>query len=172
MNPGKHDGAAGAPAAGERPVFAAVIRPHRSLGPNGLRVVLTLCCLATIVASIPFVALGVWPVAGFFGLDLLALGIAFYANARSGRAVEEVVLTPIDLLIRRVTHRGAAREWRFNPLWTKLSREQEDDEFGLLRLALVSRGVRVEVAGALSPGEREDFAQAFGRALADVKRGF
>ena len=158
--------------AGERPVFEAVIRPHRSLGPGGLRIVLTLCCLATVVASIPFVVLGVWPVAGFFGLDLLALALALQVNARSGRAFEEVVLTPIELLIRRVTHRGAAREWRFNPLWTRLSREQEDDEFGLLRLALVSRGERVEVAGALSPGEREDFAQAFGRALADVKRGF
>jgi uncharacterized membrane protein len=170
MNPGKNDSDAGGRPM--RPVFAAVIRPHRSLGPSGLRIVLTLCCLATVVASIPFVALGVWPVAGFFGLDLLALAVAFHVNVRAGGSFEEVVLTPIELLIRRVTHRGVSREWRFNPLWTKLSREQEDDEFGLLRLALVSRGERVEVAGALSPGEREDFAQAFGRALADVKRGF
>jgi uncharacterized membrane protein len=156
----------------ERPVFAAVIRPHRSLGARGFRTVMTLCCLATIVASTPFVVLGFWPVAGFFGLDLLALFIAFRVNFRAVSSFEEVVLTPIELLIRRVSHRGVAREWRLNPLWTRLSREQEDDEFGLLRLALHSRGERIVIAGALSPGERESFAEAFGRALADVKRGF
>ena len=157
---------------GDRPVFAAVIRPHRSLGASGFRTVMTLCCLATIVASIPFLVLGFWPVAGFFGLDFLALFIAFRVNFRAGRSFEEVVLTPIEILIRRVSHRGVAREWRLNPLWTKLSREQEDDEFGLLCLALHSRGERIVIAGALSPGERESFAEAFGRALADVKRGF
>ena len=119
MSAGKDD-----PDAGERPVFEAVIRPHRSLGPGGLRIVLTLCCLATLVASVPFVALGVWPVAGFFGLDLLALALALHVNIRAGGGFEQVVLTPIEILIRRVTHRGAAREWRFNPLWTMLARLQ------------------------------------------------
>jgi uncharacterized membrane protein len=170
MNAGKEAVAAGEITDG--PVFAAVIRPHRSLGASGFCTVMTLCCLAAIVASTPFVVLGFWPVAGFFGLDLLALFIAFRVNFREGRSFEEVVLTPIELLIRRVSHRGVAREWRLNPLWTKLSREQEDDEFGLLRLALHSRGERIVIAGALSPGERETFAEAFGRALADVKRGF
>jgi uncharacterized membrane protein len=170
MNAGKEAVAAGEITDG--PVFAAVIRPHRSLGASGFRTVMTLCCLAAIVASTPFVVLGFWPVAGFFGIDLLALFIAFRVNFREGRSFEEVVLTPIELLIRRVSHRGVAREWRLNPLWTKLSREQEDDEFGLLRLALHSRGERIVIAGALSPGERETFAEAFGRALADVKRGF
>ena len=170
MNAGKEAVAAGEITDG--PVFAAVIRPHRSLGASGFRTVMTLCCLAAIVASTPFVVLGFWPVAGFFGLDLLALFIAFRVNFREGRSFEEVVLTPIELLIRRVSHRGVAREWRLNPLWTKLSREQYDDEFGLLRLALHSRGERIVIAGALSPGERETFAEAFGRALADVKRGF
>lgn len=155
----------------ERPVFAATIQPHRSLGPGGFRVVMTLCCLAAVVASAPFVALGFWPVAGFFGLDILALYIAFRVNFRQGRSFEEVVLTPIELLFRRVTHRGERREWRFNPLWTKLHREH-DDEFGLQRLALVSRGERVVIAGELSPGERESLAEALSKALAEVKRGF
>jgi uncharacterized membrane protein len=84
----------------ERPVFAAVIHPRRSLGPGGVRTVLTLCCLAAAAASIPFVVLGVWPVAGFFGLDLLALFIAFRLNVRAARAFEEVVLTPVELMFR------------------------------------------------------------------------
>lgn len=155
----------------ERPVFAAVIKPNRSLGQDGFRIFMTLCCLAAAAASLPFLALGFWPVGGFFGLDLLALYIAFRINYQRGRSFEEVVLTPIELLFRRVTHRGERREWRFNPLWTSLQRES-DDEFGLLRLALISRGERVVIAGELSPDERAHFADALSAALAQVKRGF
>jgi uncharacterized membrane protein len=154
----------------DSPVFSAVIRPHRSLGESGVRLVLTLCCVAMVAASVPFVVLGFWPVAGFFGLDLLALAIAFRINMRRGQAFEEVVLTPIALMLRKVTHRGAERRWSLNPLWTRIDRE-EDEEFGLQRLALVSRGERIDIARELSPPERADFADAFGRALADVKRG-
>jgi len=154
----------------ERPVFAAVIRPHRSLGRDGFRIVMTLCCITMVGASVPFVVLGFWPVGGFFGLDLIALYVAFRINYRRAQSFEEVVLTPLELLFRRVTHAGERREWRFNPLWTKLDRESDDD-YGLQKLALVSRGERLVIAGELSPPERESFADALGRALADVKRG-
>lgn len=163
------DFAVPAPHRSERPVFAAVIQPHRSLDSRGFRTLMTLCCLATLAASAPFAVLGYWPVAGFFALDLLAVYVAFRINFRTACSFEEVVLTPIELLIRRVGCRGERREWRFNPLWTKLDREA-DDEFGLQRLALVSRGEHVVIARELSPAERESFAEAFGRALAEVKR--
>jgi uncharacterized membrane protein len=155
----------------ERPVFAAVIRPRRSLDQDAFRLVMTLCCLAAIAASAPFVALGLWPVGGIFGLDLVALYIAFRVNYRRAECVEEVVLTPIELLLRRVTHRGERREWRLNPLWTKLEGEN-DEEFGLQRLALVSRGERLVIARELSPPERQSLADALAKALAEVKGGF
>jgi uncharacterized membrane protein len=155
----------------EQPVFAAVIRPHRSLGREGFRILMTLCCLATVGASMPFIVVGYWPVGGFFVLDLAALYVAFRVNYRRAESFEEVILTPIELLFRRVTHRGEEREWRFNPLWTKLDRENDED-FGLQKLALVSRGERLLIAGDLSPPERESLADALGKALADVKRGF
>lgn len=152
------------------PLFSAVITPHRSLAPSGARLVIVLCCLAAVASSIPFIVLGAWPVAGFLGLDALALAIAFKASFRSARSFEEVVLSPVDLLLRRSSHRGERSERRFNPLWTKLDREHDED-YGLLGLALVSRGERVVIARELSPHERESFADAFGDALARVKRG-
>jgi len=155
----------------ERPVFTAVIRPHRSLGPQGFRVVMILVCLCSLMASIPFVVMGFWPVAGFFGLDFLGLYLAFRISFRQGEAFEILELTPIRVLVRRVSHRGKAREWQFNPLWTRLDREV-DDEFGLQRLALTSRGQSVVIARDLSPPERETLADAFGQALSDVKRGY
>jgi uncharacterized membrane protein len=158
------------PADRESPVFAAVITPHRSLRRDDFRIFMVLCCIAAMVASIPFIVLGFWPVGGFFGLDVLALYAAFRINYQRARSFEEVVLTPIELLFRRVTHRGEEREWRFNPLWTKLDRE-DDEDYGLQKLALVSRGQRLVIAGDLSPPERESLAEALGAALAQVKRG-
>lgn len=153
------------------PVFAATIRPHRSLGRSGFRIMMTICGLIACAAALRFVALGFWPVSGFVLIDLVALYVAFRVSYRRGCSFEEVVLTPIQLMFRRVTHRGESREWRLNPLWTRLHRESDED-YGLQRLALVSRGERITIARELSPAEREHFADEFGRALSRVKRGF
>jgi uncharacterized membrane protein len=155
----------------EKPVFSAVIRPNRSLSPQGFRIVMVLVCLISVVASLPFVIMGFWPVAGFFGLDFLGLYIAFRISYRQGKAFELLELTPIRLLLRKVSERGETHEWQFNPLWTRLDREV-DDEYGLQELALTSRNQHVVIARDLSPEERETFADAFGRALSDVKRGY
>ncbi|MDB5591305.1 DUF2244 domain-containing protein [Enterovirga sp.] len=154
----------------EQPVFAAVIKPHRSLGPEGFRVLMVVLSVVAAALALRFVALGFWPVTGFLGLDVLALYVAFRISYRRARAFEEVSLTPVEILFRSVTHRGQAREWRFNPLWTRLVRETHE-EFGLQRLALVSGRQRIVIGRELSPAERADFADAFGAALSRVKRG-
>ncbi|MBF9197019.1 DUF2244 domain-containing protein [Microvirga terrestris] len=155
----------------DEPVFSAVIRPYRSLSPQGFRIVMVLVCLTSLVASVPFIVMGFWPVAGFFGLDFLGLYIAFRASYRQGDAFELLELTPIRLLFRKVSPKGEVKDWQFNPLWTRLDRKI-DDEYGLQQLALTSRNDQVVIARDLSPPERETLAEALGRALADVKRGY
>jgi uncharacterized membrane protein len=164
------DSAAGHATAAGRPVFDATITPHRSLGQNGFRIVMTLVCLASVISSLPFVILGAWPVAGFFGIDVIALFVAFHLNFRHARAFERVIVTPLEIFLRKVSHHGREAVWRFNPAWTKLER-RDDEDYGLLQLNLVSRGQSVAVASALSPHEREGFADALGSALASAKRG-
>jgi uncharacterized membrane protein len=95
---------------------------------------------------------------------------AFRANYRAAAAFEQVIVTPSELKVRRVSHRGKVSEWTLNPLWTQLDRETHDD-FGLLKLFLVSRGRRLAVAGFLSPKERESFAAALSAALGEAKHG-
>ena len=87
----------------EEPVFSAVIRPHRSLSPQGFRIVMMLLCVISVVASLPFVLMGFWPVAGFFGLDFLGLYIAFQISYRQGRSFELLELTPVRLMLRKVS---------------------------------------------------------------------
>jgi uncharacterized membrane protein len=95
---------------------------------------------------------------------------AFRANYRAAAAFEEVTVTPSELRLRRVSHRGEIAEWTLNPLWTKLDRERHE-EFGLLKLFLVSRGRRFAVASYLSPKEKEGFAEALSAALGEARRG-
>jgi uncharacterized membrane protein len=155
----------------EQPVFSAVIRPHRSLSQQGFKILMVLLCITSVIAGLPFVIMGFWPVAGFFGLDFLGLYIAFRVSYRQGQSFELLELTPIRLLLQKVSPRGEVQEWRFNPLWTRLDREV-DDEFGLQKLSLTSRGEHVVIARDLSPQERETLAEAFSRALSEVKRGY
>jgi uncharacterized membrane protein len=152
------------------PLFAARLKPHRSLGRQSFRLLMMVFLGANIVTSLPFIFLGAWPVAGFFGLDVALFYIAFKANYRAARAYEDVSLTPFELFIAKVSVEGRRAEWRFNPAFVRLERE-EHEEFGTLRLALVSRGKSLELAAFLGPGEKADFASALSRALVEARRG-
>jgi uncharacterized membrane protein len=107
---------------------------------------------------------------GFFGLDVLLVYWAFRANYRDARAYEDVMVTTSELRVRKVSPRGQVSEWLFNPVWAKLDYEI-DEEFGLQRLYLVSRGRRLPIASFLPPQEKESFAAALAAAITEAKRG-
>jgi len=152
------------------PLFQTVLRPHRSLKIGGFRLVIALVACASAIASLPFVLLGFWPVAGFYGLDVLLLFFAFRANFEAARHFEELSVSPFELLLRKVSPKGEALEWRFNPVWTRLVAE-EHEEFGVTRLALVSRGQSVAVGHFLGPEDKASLVRALSRALGEAKRG-
>ena len=154
----------------EPTLFSAIITPHRSLSGKGFLLVMALVGGLSFAGGMFFLLMGAWPVIGFLGLDVVLVYWAFRANYRTAAAFEEVVVTPSELRLRRVSHRGEVAEWTLNPLWTKLDRETHDD-FGLLKLFLVSRGRKVAVAGFLSPKEKESFAAALSAALNEARRG-
>jgi uncharacterized membrane protein len=154
----------------EPTLFSAIVTPHRSLSATGFLVVMTLIGALSFAGGLFFFWMGAWPVIGFLGLDVLLVYWAFCANYRAAAAYEEVTVTPSELRLRRVSHRGEVAEWSLNPLWTQLDRETHE-EYGLLRLFLVSRGRKLAVAGFLSPHEKESFAAALATALGEARRG-
>ncbi len=154
----------------EPTIFSAVITPHRSLNNVGFLVLMIIFGAVSFFAGMFFLAEGAWPVFGFFALDVLLLYWAFRFNYRTADAYEEVMLTSSRLKVRKVSHRGRAREWELNPLWVRLEKVVQE-EFGIERLLLVSRGKRLAVANFLGPHEKESFAKALGTALAEAKRG-
>ncbi|MGY8662041.1 DUF2244 domain-containing protein [Bradyrhizobium sp. UFLA05-109] len=151
-------------------IFSALLTPHRSLNRTGFLAVMLFLSAVSFVTGIVFLMMGAWPVFGFFGLDVLVIWWAFKVNFRAARASEEIVVTVSELRVRRVSHRGHVAEWVFNPLWVRLEQEA-DEEYGLERLYLVSRGRSVSIASFLGPEEKASFAKALIDALNAARRG-
>ena len=151
-------------------IFEAVITPHRSLSRRGFCLVMASIGVVSFGAGAVFFMMGAWPVVGFLGLDVALVWWAFRANYRAARARETIRVTGSEIVVRRVSARGAVAEWRFNPYWTRLH-VTRDEEAAVERVTFASHGRRLDVAGWLSPPEKADFAAALSGALAAARRG-
>jgi uncharacterized membrane protein len=158
------------PEAAEPTLFSALLTPHRSLNRTGFLVLMALLSLISFAAGIAFLLMGAWPVFGFFGLDAVAIYWAFRINFARARACEEISVTPSELRVRRVSHRGKVAEWVLNPLWVQID-QKAHEEFGIERLYLVSRGRRLAIASFLGPDEKASFIKALNTALQAARRG-
>jgi len=156
--------------AAEEPLFRALLTPHRSLGRTGFAVLMGALLFGWAVTGAIFLANGAWPVFGFFGLDVLLVYVCFRLNYRAAQAREEVTVSRLSLDIRKVAASGRAEAHQFNPFWARF-RIARHDEIGITAMAVEGQGRRVAIGSFLNPEDRESFAEAFGRALAAVKRG-
>jgi uncharacterized membrane protein len=151
-------------------LFSALLTPHRSLNRTGFLVLMAFVSVVSFAAGLAFLLMGAWPVLGFFGLDVLAIYWAFRVNFLRAKASEEISVTPSELRVRRVSHRGHVVEWVLNPLWVQLD-QKTHAEFGIEKLYLVSKGRRVSIASFLGPDEKASFAKALLAALQAARRG-
>ena len=158
------------PEIAEPELFSALLTPYRSLNRTGFLVLMGFVSVVSFGAGFAFLLMGAWPVFGFFGLDVLAIYWAFRMNFRHAKASEEISVTPSELRVRRISHRGHAAEWVFNPLWVRLD-QKTHAEFGIEKLYLVSKGRRVAIASFLGPDEKASFAKALTEALQAARRG-
>lgn len=150
-------------------IFSATLRPHRSLSRRGFLLLMAVIATLWFLTGVYFWSLGAWPVLGIFGVDFLAIWLAFKLNYRAARAYEEVEVSRSALVIRRVAPSGRTQELRFNPLWVRLEIQKTEDE-GVTRLHVLTRAERVPVGAFLNPEDRKSFAGAFGAALAEARR--
>jgi uncharacterized membrane protein len=155
-----------APVAGT-PVFDAILRPHRSLGPLGFVVLMSLVALVGCAIGVAFLLMGAWPVLGFCGLEIVLLYICFRLSYRSGRVVERVRLLEDALVVERFAADGQARRWTFQPYWLRVLIDDPPAHDSLLTLS--SHGRSLVIGSFLTPAERLDFAQALRAALASQR---
>ena len=143
--------------------FEAVIVPHRSLSPRGLRILLgaimALCCGTSTV----FWLLGAWPVVGFSGVEILLAVTLLRLNAQARKESELVRLSARGLHVIRTDAKGRGTEVTLPPAWLRLSLEEIPGR--VPRLVLGARGAWTEIASSLGELEKRDLAAALQQAL-------
>ncbi len=144
-------------------LFQALIVPHRSLSPKGLRRVIFLILACTALILLRVLLIHAWPVLGF-GVVEIGLAIALLCcNARRSRASELVLLTAEALTVIRTDPAGRRTERRLPAGWLNVVVEEEAGR--VPRLVLASHAAREEVGAVLGEAERRDLAAALRGAL-------
>ncbi len=142
----------------------AALRPHRSLSLKAFKLMLIAVIVVNAAMAIAFVSQGAFPVAGFLGLDVLALWLAFRWNYRAGQAAEYVRIAPGKVHVAAVDKNGVAKHWVLNPVWASLARDG--------RGVLIRDGQgQMRLGAFLSPKECDSFAAALDTALHRARRG-
>jgi len=142
--------------------FEAVITPHRSLGPTGLRWVVAALAALSALVSIGLWFAGAWPVIGFTGIEV-ALAVWLLLRHAAIEGESEVLLLSADGLHIIKSRRGKRSEMKVPGGWLRSSIEERPGRTP----ALMLRGgkVAVEVATSLGEAEKRDLAVSLGDAL-------
>ena len=146
-----------------RPFFERVLSPHRSLPPCNFYMLMGLLGLIRFAAGVGFVAIGAWPVFGFFGLDVALVYVAFRLNYRTARQSETIRLADVVFSVERVNVRGERRNWRFHPFWVKVILEERPDTSN--RLLVASHGQSLVIGDFAPPATRRELAATLRDAL-------
>ncbi len=143
-----------------------VLTPHRSLGPRGFAILMSVTTFLCAFISLRFLMLSskAWPVAVFMMLDVVLLYWAFRANYRSATEREDIWLESKSLDVRQRARSGSERLTTLNPHWVKVELE-ELNEFQN-RLLLVSHGNKLAIGHFLAPHERMEIYETLQSALA------
>lgn len=154
--------------AGEKPeTYRLYLQPHRSLSPKGFAAIMIFVAGISFLAGVSFFLAGAWPVAGFFGLDALAIYIAFKLNFHNARWQELIEISGPNLHVRRISPKGQQTDWHFNPYWMRVVTRFEEDD--CMELALTSHGKRLVIGSFLAPQMREKAAGSLKHALAATR---
>jgi uncharacterized membrane protein len=153
-----------APEIGAALYMDAVLSPHRSLSAGAFKIMLIGMIAANAAVATFFWVQGAFPVAGFLGLDVLALFLAFRLNYHAARRVERVRIAREKVHVSSVDASGAEKHWVLNPVWARVVREGAG--------VLIRAGrTQIRLGAFLSPEECAAFAQALDAALYRAKRG-
>lgn len=142
---------------GARPIFEALLYPHRSLGRKGYAILLAGTAAIVFLYGMVFLVMGAWPIFGFLGGEWLLFWFLFRKNHRGDDRAERIRLYADHLLFERYDRRGGHTIERLQPYWLNviLERAEEPDNALYLR----SHGKSIAVGAFLSPQERRDLAE-------------
>lgn len=139
------------------------LTPHRSLGPRGFLALMAGVSVLCFAGGVVFAHFGAWPVAGFFGLDVALIYLAFRASYRAAAHRETIRLTSDALRVERIEPSGRTQAWTFQPYWLRVRLEEPPGRASVLSLG--SHGRALVIGSHLAPEERASLAAALNAAL-------
>lgn len=151
------------PEADDPILFEAVIVPHRSLSPRGLRVLVGAIGGLSTLMALRFLLVHAWPVIGFSVVETGLAVVLLRLNARRAKQSELLLLSESGLRIVRTDPYGHRQERLLPHTW--LNVVLEDIPGRVPRLMLGRRGVLEEIASSLGETEKRDLAFALREAL-------
>lgn len=137
--------------------FDATLRPHRSLDEKGFLIVMAAVAVGGFTIGTAFFMAGAWPVAGFCGLEILLVYIAFRMNFRAARRHERLRLSDAGLDVSLIEPSGKTTTRRLEPSWVNV--DMDDPPVHESRLTLGSHGTRLEIGRFLQPEEKLEVAR-------------
>jgi uncharacterized membrane protein len=141
----------------ERPLFEALLYPHRSLSQRGF-FILTIGTFVIVTAyGGLFLVLGAWPIFGFLGAEWLLFWWLLRTHFRGDRRAERIRLYADRLVLQQIDPKGRVTESTFEPYWLQVVLKERGFEDPALLLR--SHGRAVEIGAFLGAGERRQFAE-------------
>ena len=135
--------------------YRVTFKPNCSLTTESKRQVVLLLTVIPCCIAIGFAMLGAWLVLPFVGLEIFALGFAFYYVNSHESDYESISIDGNRLVVERGS-RQYVSQYELNPYWVTVQRRELPN--GELQLNLLSHGKSIEVGRYLTRKQREVLA--------------
>jgi uncharacterized membrane protein len=137
------------------------LKPNCSLTVRGARWFFASICLLSLSFSLFFVVRGLWPVLPFWGLEMVALGVALYLSMRRRHYGQILTITDSSVSLVTRSREGEAKQ-DFARHWAKVRLRSPLRRSGTSRLTIESRGRACEVGSFLTEEDRCLLAKRLG----------
>jgi len=150
---------------GPHAALRLTIRRNCSISPRALWLLLAATAAVSFGIGIGFAVFGAWVILPFAGLEMAALGAAFYCVSRHAGDYEKFVEEQGALKVE-IRDAGTTSAYEFNPHWARLVVHARGRE---PRLALRSHGRELEIGRHLDAAERLDLARLLAQRLSSYQ---
>ncbi len=145
--------------------FDAVLSPNQSLSERGFAWLMVLVGAVSFVTGMAFLSMGALPVLGFFGLDALAIWLAFRWSFRAQQQQTRIRVTASKLTMHHRNAKGVERLVDLPAGFTRVELGESGHQDPDLR---IEHGRTGYVIGRfLTAGERASLARALKVAAAE-----
>ena len=141
----------------------AILQPNRSLSDRGFAIVMLIIGIVSFVTGMAFVSMGAIPVIGFFGLDALAIYLAFRLSFRQQREQTRICVTAKELRLSHIKANGSEKHATVPAAFARVHLDEPLTTNSWLR---IEYGKTAYVIGRfLTLSERKSLAAAIRNAL-------